>query len=56
MAEFWLGLFLFFWLLAVALSQAVEKTTEIAKKVAENETVQEAGKGLLARWLDSIWR
>jgi hypothetical protein len=52
--SFWLWLFLFLWLIAVAFSQAVEKTTTVVKKLAEDEGVQEAARGWVARWLDSM--
>ena len=52
---FWWMLFVF-WLIAVGIGQAVQQTTKVVKKVAENETVQEVGKGLLARWLDSVFK
>jgi hypothetical protein len=52
---FWWTLFIF-WLIAMGIGQAVQQTTKVVKKVAENEAVQEAGKGLLARWLDSVFK
>ncbi len=52
---FWWMLFIF-WLIAMGIGQAVEQTTKVVKKVAENEAVQDAGKGLLARWLDSVFK
>ncbi len=52
---FWWMLFVF-WLIAMGIGQAVQQTTKVVKKVAENEAVQEAGKGLLARWLDSVFK
>jgi hypothetical protein len=52
---FWWMLFVF-WLIAMGIGQAVEQTTKVVKKVAENEAVQDAGKGLLARWLDSVFK
>ena len=52
---FWWMLFVF-WLIAVGIGQAVQQTTKVVKKIAENEGVQEAGKGLLARWLESMLR
>jgi hypothetical protein len=52
---FWWMLFIF-WLIAMGIGQAVQQTTKVVKKVAENEAVQEAGKGLLARWLDSVFK
>ncbi len=42
-----------FWFMAMGTGQAVEAGIEVIKKVGENKTVQEAGKGVLARWLDS---
>lgn len=50
---FWWMLFIF-WLIAMGIGQAVEQTTKVVKKVAENETVQEAGKGILGAWLESL--
>lgn len=52
--SFWLWLFLFLWLIAVAFSQAVEKTTTVVKTIAQDETVKEAGRGFLVRWLESM--
>ncbi|HEY7159379.1 MAG TPA: hypothetical protein VH575_35870 [Gemmataceae bacterium] len=52
---FWWMLFVF-WLIAMGIGQAVQQTTKVVKKVAENEAVQEAGKGMLARWLDSVFK
>lgn len=52
---FWWMLFVF-WLIAMGIGQAVQQTTKVVKKVAENEAVQDAGKGLLARWLDSVFK
>ncbi len=52
---FWWMLYIF-WLIAMGIGQAVEQTTKVVKKVAENEAVQDAGKGLLARWLDSVFK
>jgi hypothetical protein len=52
---FWWMLFIF-WLIAMGIGQAVQQTTKVVKKVAENEAVQDAGKGLLARWLDSVFK
>jgi hypothetical protein len=54
--SFFLWLILFLWLIGIAIAQAAEKTTKVVKKIAENEGVQEAGKGLLARWLESMLR
>jgi hypothetical protein len=47
---------LFLWLIGMAIAQAAEKTTKVVKKLAEDEGVREAGKGLLARWLESLWK
>ncbi len=44
------------WFLGVGVGQLSKQTTKVVKKVAENETVQEAGKGVLARWLDSVFK
>lgn len=51
---FWLWVFLSLWLIGVALSQAVETTTKVVKTIAKDEAVQEAAKGWLARWLESM--
>lgn len=45
-----------FWLIAVGFGQLFRKTTEVVKVIVEDETVQETGKGLLARWLDSLFK
>ncbi len=55
-SSFFCWMLFIFWLIAMGIGQAVEQTTKVVKKVAENETVQEAGKGLLARWLDSVFK
>ena len=52
--SFWLWLFLFLWLIGVAFSQAVEKTSEVVKTIAKDEGVQEAAKGWFVRWLESM--
>ena len=52
--NFWLWMFLFFWLLGTAICQVGEKATKVVKTIAKDEAVQEAGKGLLARWLESM--
>jgi hypothetical protein len=52
---FWWTLF-FFWFVAIGIGQAVKGAADIAKKAVENETVQETGKGILAAWLESIFK
>ena len=53
--------FLFFmllmlWWLAWSASSAAKDAAKAAKKLAENETVREAGKGILAAWLESLFK
>lgn len=54
--SFFLWMLFILWFLGVGIGQLFQQTTKVVKKVAENETVQEAGKGLLARWLDSVFK
>jgi len=48
--------FIFLWLIAMGIGQAVKGTVDVTKKVLENETVQEAGKGIFAAWLESVFK
>jgi hypothetical protein len=47
---------LLLWWLCWSAASAANKAAEAAKKLAENETVREAGKGILAAWLDSLFK
>ncbi len=49
---FGLFILLFLWGIGKILSDTVEVTKEIVK----NETVQEAGKGIFAAWLESLFK
>jgi hypothetical protein len=51
---FWI--LFFFWVLAMGISQAVKGAAHIAKKTVQNETVREAGKGIFAVWLESVFK
>ncbi len=51
----WFGLLMLCWF-AWSIGSAAKDAAKIVKKVAENEAVQDAGKGLLARWLDSVFK
>jgi hypothetical protein len=43
-----------FWWFAWSIGSAAKDTAKAVKKIAENETVQEAGKGILGAWLESL--
>ncbi len=42
--------------IGMAIGQATRTATNVAKKVVNNEAVQEAGKGIFAAWLESKFR
>ena len=48
--------FFIFWLMALGIGDAVTGIGKAAKKIAENETAQEVGKGVLASWLESYFK
>jgi hypothetical protein len=50
-----IGLVMLWWLCWSAAS-AAKDAANAAKKLAENETVREAGKGILAAWLESLFK
>jgi hypothetical protein len=43
-----------FWLFAMGIGQVCSGIWNTSKKVLENETTQEVGKGLLHSWLESV--
>ncbi len=45
---------LMLWWFAWSIGSAAKDAAKTVKKLAENEKVQEAGKGILAAWLESL--
>ena len=43
-----------FWWTAWSVKETAKDAAKAVKKIAENETVQEAGKGILGAWLESL--
>jgi hypothetical protein len=52
------GFWSWFWIIIflIGIGQAVKGAADIAKKTVENETVREAGKGIFAAWLESVFK
>jgi hypothetical protein len=53
---FFVVMLLILWWLCWSASSVAKDAADAAKKLAENETVREAGKGIFAAWLDSFFK
>jgi len=51
---FWVMIGVFFWLWAIG--SAIKTTVNVTKEVLKDETVREVGKGVLASWLESLFK
>lgn len=48
--------FLLLWWMSLSVVDVAKKATKVVKKVAQDETVQDVGKGFLQNWLESHLR